>query len=408
MQGTRAGRLAWWAGLALAGCTGVALALSRSALPVVVDVRPGLLVVAGAAAALLAVGWRRSRSPWRRAVAAGACVLAGATFLATAWDLTLRYRTEEVSFENEGVTLRGTLYIPGGEGPHPALILVHGSGRQARDEYAFYAREYARRGIAALAYDKRGSGASGGSVTTATYEQLAADAASGIALLRGRPEIDGDRVGIWGLSEGEWVGTLAAIKTDPAVLLLISPSAMTPSRQVQYQTGANVLQAGFTPDEARRAQELYGRLTSFQRTGEGRDELNRELRLTAREPWFGAARYLEASVPEYERVQALEWFPTWRARMDFDALPLFARIRCPVLAQAGGRDPKNDGREALARIEAALAQAGNTAFTGLLYPNAGHGLIEWRLPLGLPPPWFAPGYIEAQLDWADEQLRPGT
>lgn len=405
MPGMRGERLAWWSGLALAGCTGVGVVLNGSALPVVLDLRPGLLVVSGTAVGLLlTAAWRSRVSPWRRLAAGVAGFLMVLTFLATGWDLALRYRTEEVSFDSGDLTLRGTLYIPRGGGPHPAVILVHGSGRQTRREYVFYARAYASRGVAALAYDKRGSGASGGNVTTATYEQLAADAASGLALLRRRPDIDGERVGIWGMSEGEWVGPLAAIQTDPAFLVLVSPSAMTPSRQVQHETGAGVRRAGFPADDARRAREVYGRIADFQRTGEGRDELNRELQLVAQEAWFGVARYLEESVPEYDRVEALEWFPAWRARMDFDALPMIARIRCPVLAQTGGDDPKNDGAAALDRIEAALAAGSNTAFTGRVYPEAGHGIIEWRLPLGLPPPWFADGYLETQLAWVARQV----
>ena len=181
---------------------------------------------------------------------------------------------------------------------------------------------------------------------------------------------------------------------------------MTPSQQVQYETGANVLRAGFPADAARRARELYAHLADFQRTGANRDELNRALEAAQREPWFAAAGYLEPSVPEYEKVERLEWFPAWRARMDFDALPLVARISCPVLAQVGGMDPKNDGAAALARIEAALARGGNRAFTGIVYPEAGHGVIEWRLPFGLPPPWFAAGYLETQLDWVERQAIP--
>ena len=89
--------------------------------------------------------------------------------------------------------------------------------------------------------------------------------------------------------------------------------------------------------------------------------------------------------------------------VDFDALPLLSALRCPVLAQVGGADPKNDGPAALERIRAALHRGGNTRFTGVSYPRAGHGMIEWRLPFRLPPPWLAAGYLRTQLDWVRAQ-----
>jgi alpha-beta hydrolase superfamily lysophospholipase len=397
-------RFARWSGFTLAVLTAVGLALNTTALPAVLDVRAAVLIISAAAIPLLGIALATARSAPVRALAAGALLLSGTAAAAMLWDLRFAYRTEAVSFSSGEVTLRGSLYLPTSEGPHPAVVLLHGSGRQTRDEYAFYARQYAKRGIAALAYDKRGSGESTGDVRTATYEVLAADAVSAIDMLRLREDILPQRVGLWGLSEGEWVAPLAAITAKPAFLVLVSPSAMTPGGQVQYETGANVLRAGFSQEDARRARELYARLAAFQRTGAGRDALNDDLRQASTLPWFAAARYLESSVPEYEKVLALDWFPAWRSRMDFDALPLLARIDCPVLAQAGGSDPKNDGAAALNRIRTALAAGGNDAFSGVLYSEAGHGIVEWRLPFGFPPPWFADGYLDTQLDWVARQV----
>ncbi len=211
--------------------------------------------------------------------------------------------------------------------------------------------------------------------------------------------MDARRVGIWGLSEGEWVAPLAAERTGPAFLVLVSPSAMTPSAQVRHETKVNVLKAGFPVSAADRAADLYGRVSEFQRAGGGREELNRLLSAAKSEPWFAAARYLEESVPGYEQVLALTWFPAWRSRMDFDALPVCSRLSCPVLAQVGDADPKNDGQAGLDRLRDAFARGGNQQFTGILYPSAGHGIIVWRLPDHVPPPWFAKGYLADQLTW---------
>ena len=397
-------RLGLGGGIALAVIAVLLTLANASALPVVMDVRALLLAVSVAAGLLLAWSRRGARRQLTRTLvlvaSAAMTIVAGAT----AWDLFVAYRVEQVTFGSEGISLRGSLYLPRGEGPFPAVVLVHGSGEQPRDEYRYYARLYAKHGVAALAYDKRGAGESGGDFTSATYADFAADAAAAVRMLRDRPDIRTDAVGLWGLSEGEWVAPLAARLTQPAFVVLVSPSAMTPAEQVRYETGASVRRAGFSDAQAREAEALYRQLSEFQRSGTGRDALNRRLAAASREPWFEAAENLEPSVPEYERVLALPWFSAWRARMDFDALPIMAELRCAVLAQAGGSDPQNDGAAALARLREALERGGNIAFTGIVYPDANHGIIEWVLPFGLPPPRFAPGYLRAQVGWVIEQV----
>ena len=400
LSGTRLTRWHLRLALALAALGALIALLMTSALPGVVDLRPAFLVVCMAAAAALLASRGQVSGRAGRFVLVVLAALAVLGSLATAGSLWLLCRTEEVRFEGEkGVELAGTLYLPRSGDRQPAIVLVHGSGQQPRREYAFYARRFAAAGLVALAYDKRGSGSSTGDSGKASYEQLASDVVGAVQLLRSRPEVDPRRVGIWALSEGEWVAPLAAERSEAAFLVLVSASAMTPSAQVRHETKANVLRAGFGDAAADRAADLYARTSEFQRTGAGRDELNRLLESAKPEPWFRAARYLEGSVPEYERVLTLSWFPAWRSRMDFDALPVCSRLSCPVLAQVGGADPKNNGQASLDRLRDAFARGGNVQFTGILYPSAGHGMIVWALPGRLPPPWFARGYLGDQLAW---------
>jgi pimeloyl-ACP methyl ester carboxylesterase len=375
-----------------------------SALPPVLDIRAALLLTSALGSIVLFGRPRSAARRARRALTLGRAASLALIAAATLYDLTLAYRTEEVSFSNGDVTLHGTLYLPRRAGRHPAVVLVHGSGNSPRDESRFYARAFARRGIAALAYDKRGSGESSGDLAAATYQELGGDAAQAVELLRHHPQVDAERIGVRGISEGEWTGVVAARQARAAFVVIVSGSAMTPAEQVAYETAERVRRGGYGDDAARRAGDLYRRLSAFQRTGAGRDQLNGELQAASKEPWFATAWYLEESVPEYDRVQQLRWFPAWRARMDFDALALMAELRCPVLLQEGGADQKMDGAGAIERMRAALARGGNARFTGLLYPNATHNIIEWRLPRHLPPPWFARGYLGDQLDWVAKQV----
>src|SRR5688572_5878859 len=81
------------------------------------------------------------------------------------------HRDEEVSFRNGSIAIAGTLTIPSGSGPFPAVVLLSGSGPQNRDSDVFgfrpfklIADSFAQRGIAVLRYDDRGVGGSSGTL----------------------------------------------------------------------------------------------------------------------------------------------------------------------------------------------------------------------------------------------------
>lgn len=60
------------------------------------------------------------------------------------------YRQEDMQFRNGEVMFAGTLLLPRGEGPHPAVVFSHGSGRTTRDALRAHADYFARHGVAAL------------------------------------------------------------------------------------------------------------------------------------------------------------------------------------------------------------------------------------------------------------------
>jgi len=99
------------------------------------------------------------------------------------------YKQEEVRFRNGDVTLAGTLLLPPTKGRHPAVILIHGSSTPSRNDFRFYGDLFARKGIAALIYDKR-AGADLSGASRVDLRDLAADALAAVALLKNRDDID--------------------------------------------------------------------------------------------------------------------------------------------------------------------------------------------------------------------------
>src|SRR5690606_24771418 len=122
------------------------------------------------------------------------------------------------------------LTLPSNAGPHPAVVLISGSGAQNRDEEVFGHRPFlvladhlTRHGIAVLRYDDRGTGRSTGNFAIATSRDFAADAAAAVAYLTSRPEIDRDRIGLIGHSEGALVAPMVATRSsDVAFIVLLA------------------------------------------------------------------------------------------------------------------------------------------------------------------------------------------
>lgn len=89
-----------------------------------------------------------------------------------------------VEFSNGEVKLAGSLLLPRSEAPVFAVVFVHGAGHNTRNQHREIGEYFASQGIAALIYDKRGTGKSGGVYESSPpYENLVNDALAAVALL---------------------------------------------------------------------------------------------------------------------------------------------------------------------------------------------------------------------------------
>lgn len=143
--------------------------------------------------------------------------------------------TVDVRFESKGVTLVGTLKLPPGDGPHPTLVWVHGSGPETRDQASsFYAQLLDPR-YAFFSFDKRGAGESGGVCCPLDFDLLADDVVAAVDAVRQRDEVDHDAVGLMALSQGGWIAPLAANQDDDVKFtVILSGSAVSVGEETEY------------------------------------------------------------------------------------------------------------------------------------------------------------------------------
>lgn len=132
--------------------------------------------------------------------------------------------TEEVRFESHGATLAGSVVLPDGE-IVAAIVFVHGSGKQSRN--LSLAEDFAQGGIAALVYDKRGAGRSGGeyeqnqNVSEKNISLLADDALAALEVFSKQPRLKGIPVGLAGISQAGWIAPVAAVKSERVKFLVL-------------------------------------------------------------------------------------------------------------------------------------------------------------------------------------------
>lgn len=139
-------------------------------------------------------------------------------------------RTEEVTFPGQDGTLSGTLFFPAGRGPHPAIVLLQGSGTEGilsemTPSHPFWldiAGFFLDKGFAVLAFDKAGTGRSAGDWRRQDFTDRARDALAAVDSLRRRPDIDGGRIGLAGHSQGGYIAQRAAALDPSAVAFVIS------------------------------------------------------------------------------------------------------------------------------------------------------------------------------------------
>lgn len=131
---------------------------------------------------------------------------------------------------DDGTSLAGTLSLPAGPGPHPAVLLLHGSGPLDREGNTPrlplnlgrpLADALAAAGVAALRYDRRGAGSTPGVWEESGFTDNRRDASAALRALAAHPDIRPDAVGVVGHSEGALHAmTLAARQEVAAVVLL--------------------------------------------------------------------------------------------------------------------------------------------------------------------------------------------
>ncbi len=293
------------------------------------------------------------------------------------------YLAEELSFKSGDISIAGTLTLPEGKGPFPAVIMITGSGPQNRNEelmghrpFLVLADAITRAGFAVLRTDDRGIGGTGGKLDDVSYDDLAKDVLSEIDFLKARADIDPERIGLFGHSEGGYIAPLVASQSeDVAFVIMMAGPSVSGLEVLELQTKLIMEQAGAPEDE------ITKQLEYLQLLG---DALNREAYDEAKALAEARMKDSFASAPEAERpseeaqAQIIEAqvsgvvTPYFRSLVLFDPQKSLSQIKVPLLAFYGSKDIQVNAEQSVEPLKEYLKEAKNEDVTVQTFEGLNH------------------------------------
>ncbi len=304
------------------------------------------------------------------------------------WQNSYAMNVQRMTIREGGHELRAVLTTPeGGARRHPLVVMVHGDGptdATHEDGYQPIWEAFARAGYASLSWDKPGVAGAPGNWLHQSMDDRADEVAAAIAWARSRPDIDGERIGLWGASQAGWVMPKVAKRTGVAFVIAVA-TAVNWLQQGRYNLLAELRQ------EHASAAEVKERIAKSDRT---RELLRR-----------GASyeEYVRA-MGDGDGMTADRWGFIGRNYTADATDDLLALRGVPVLLFLGGLDVNVDSADTETVYRRQLEPGG--ALTVRNYPDADHSMVKGELvrsglrlaltAIFAPRSLFAPHYLADQ------------
>ncbi|MFI6526393.1 alpha/beta hydrolase family protein [Streptomyces uncialis] len=346
---------------------------------------------------------RRRRRGLRIAAWSLVMVLVVATGLVgvVLWQHSYDMDERRVTIRHNGHTLHGVLTLPkDGRERHGLVVYVHGDGPTDAthdDGYKPMWEANAKAGYASLSWNKPGVEDAPGNWLHQSMEDRADEATAAIAWARARPDIDGDRIGLWGASQAGWVLPKIAARTPVTFVIAVSP-AINWLRQGRYNLLA----------------ELRADSASAARIKAEVAKSDTIRRLLGRRATF--EEYVRAMGGDTDGMTAYRWGFISRNHTSDVTRDLRALRGVPVLLTLAGHDINVDIADTERGYREVLEAEG--ALTVENYPDAAHSLLKQSVEqsdlkitltaLFAPRSLFADGFLDGQRQFLEELGRGGN
>ncbi len=327
------------------------------------------------------------------------------------------YISENIIFENskDQIKLAGTLTLPNKEGNFPAAILISGSGPQNRNEEVFGHKPFlvlsdylTKNGIAVLRFDDRGIGESTGDFKAATSLDFAKDVESAITYLKTRKEINPNKIGLIGHSEGGIIAPMVASESKDVDYIVLLAGLGIPADELLMLQGELLGKAYGINDSVLKisktiSNETYNIVKQNDQTEMIKQKLSEYLNTVLSEnPNFPLPGGIDKEAYITLQIETLS-SPWMSYFLKINPEPILKKVKCPVLALNGEKDLQVPPQENLNGIKVSLEEVGNKNITIKELPDLNHLFQECKT--GLPLEYstleqtFSPDAMKIVAEW---------
>lgn len=302
----------------------------------------------------------------------------------------VNYASSEIEFNNDTVKLSGTLRLPDSKIKVPAIVFMHGSGAEQRFASAYMADFFAKRGIATLIFDKRGTGKSKGNWLKSSFEDLANDAIAGVKYLQSNPLILPHQIGIYGHSQGGSICPMVLNRYPEISFGISSASAGVSMVESDWYEVQNRFKNYVSGTSYENAMKVMKRYLQFASTGTGYDELITEANKFKSEQWYqNYIGNIDTAAP---------FFQYYRKIGKYNPVEQWKKVKQPCLVLKGDSDKTSPGYPTFQNIEDALKFANNYKYKIVIFQNTTH---EMQLASSAGDFWFraTPNYCDTIYNW---------
>jgi len=313
------------------------------------------------------------------------------------------YYEEDVFFENstEGIILAGTMTYPKTEIPFPTVVLITGTGPHERDSEIYKHKIFlvlsdylTKNGIAVLRFDKRGTGKSTGeygydkrygllkqNIQTSTIENYTSDVIAAVNYLKSKKEINKEKIGLIGLSEGGFIAPLIASKEEGiAFIILLAAPGMPMDQLALLQNELILNDYNMKEEDIKMRMSVTKKAIEINNSGVTDEQFKLDLteyihQLSLNDPKalkkLGKPVFMSKKRTIQFIVDGLS-SPYNRHFLMQDPAIALRDVKCPVLALNGDKDMQVPSKQNLDAIRIALMESGNTNYTIKEIPNINH------------------------------------
>jgi pimeloyl-ACP methyl ester carboxylesterase len=327
------------------------------------------------------------------------------------------YKSEDIEVPNKqaDITLAGTLTLPDTGSNFTSVVLITGSGPQDRNETLMGQKPFlvlsdylTRHGIAVLRCDDRGTAKSTGNFSTATTKDFVTDALAAVEYLKTRKEINLDKIGLIGHSEGGIIAPMAAVQSkDVAFIILLAAPGIPGDSVIDLQTKIILGKSGVTQDYINNQLEFVRQIHHIIKiendSTKAAQLINKAFDNYLSKLTEDEKKYPANSKSVFESQIKILLSPWYRFFISYDPKPTLEKVKVPVLALNGSKDVQVPAKEDLKAIADALSAGGNHDFEIDELPNLNH--LFQTADTGLPSEYgkleetFAPAALKTISDW---------